>query len=348
MLFEAKLDLFLDSEANIAKQQPDKLFAKFFHTLTAGKLLAEEEQQTFTAIEILQDFNRLFRKNGITNVISLSKDGYRFYHDQDKTDDDISKAMQKFHQQTDSIDSELFNDLFLSLEHVYQGLQIFIEVDIKRIHLVGEAPITIKLSGLITTFAKKADETEQQLEARLRESLKGNSYHSTVHQYRQAFEHFVDFLQIEIKKELNIKQIKTNTKPSIIRPHKNRAKAPKRRSQSHSVFNGSYANAPTTWLYAFLWMNLMSDLDISAGSFDVLDENGQLLDSVTDPIQASTSALFDPSVDLSKFDTEGGQLATEELENKADTSSWLASFGDSGSDSGGSSCGSGCGGGCGG
>jgi hypothetical protein len=348
MLYEAKLKLFLDSEAKLAKEQPEKLFAKFFHTLTAGKLLPEEEQQTFTAIEILQDFNRLFRKNGITNVISLSKDGYRYYHDQAETDDDISKAMQSFHQQNDPIDAELFKDLFLSLEHTYQGLQIFIEVDIKRIHAVGEAPITIKLSGLIAAFTQQSNETETQLKARLKDSLMGDSYHSTVNQYRLAFEHFVDHLQIEIKKELNIKHIKSDANPSIVRPHKKGAKAPKRRSQSHSVFSGSYANSPATWLYAFIWMDLMSDMDVSAGSFDVLDESGQVLDSVTDPINAASSALFDPTVDLTKFDTDGGQTSTEEYQQKTESTSWLGSFGDGdGGSDGGSSCGAGCGGGCG-
>ena len=79
MYFESTIRIDPSQVTSIEKVKPTKAFKRMLYHLTKGGISEKEERETFTAISILQQLNKAFIQQGITNVIRLSHDDIDFY-----------------------------------------------------------------------------------------------------------------------------------------------------------------------------------------------------------------------------------------------------------------------------
>jgi hypothetical protein len=142
MYYTANLELHPSQISLIERVKPSHVFGKMLHMLTAGLSSPQEEQQTFCAVTILQQLNRALRDAGVTNIIRLSKDNIDFYFDEHGKKDDLKAAVEHFEYEVDQIEAEVFETLKLVVEHETELLKLLIEIDVRRRHKVGAAPVT--------------------------------------------------------------------------------------------------------------------------------------------------------------------------------------------------------------
>ena len=96
MYFYGKLSVDPSSLTHVGIVEPTKAFAKILRFMTAGLASAKEERETFTAVSILQQFNRVFMSLGISNIVRIAKDGEDFYLDTEGRENDLKEAMEAF------------------------------------------------------------------------------------------------------------------------------------------------------------------------------------------------------------------------------------------------------------
>ena len=130
MYYRAQVELNPSEITLIERVKPSHVFGKMLHFLTAGLASPEEEQQTFTAITILQQLNRALRDAGVTNIVRLSKDQIDFYFDEEAKKNDLKAAVETFQYEVDHIEAEVFEDLKLVVEHETELLKLLIEIDV--------------------------------------------------------------------------------------------------------------------------------------------------------------------------------------------------------------------------
>ena len=117
MYFDGNLAVDPSQKTEIIKVKPTKAFAKVFSFLSAGLTDKKEEQETFTAISILQQINSVLRSMGINNIVRLMKDDLDVYLDTEGKEDDLKEAIEAFLLEFDAVESELFSSLILVAEH---------------------------------------------------------------------------------------------------------------------------------------------------------------------------------------------------------------------------------------
>ncbi|MDQ1265824.1 MAG: hypothetical protein QG635_976, partial [Bacteroidota bacterium] len=139
----------------IKSVKPTKLFGKLLNMLTLGQASEKKEHETFTAVSILQQLNMGIRSVNIINVIRISVDDYDFYLDEKGVEDDLKQAMIELETKIDPLESEIFNNIYLVLEHIDQNLKYLIEINVQRKHKVGEYPIVITVNGMFSDFRMK-------------------------------------------------------------------------------------------------------------------------------------------------------------------------------------------------
>jgi len=167
MYFSSKIEIDPSQITLIKKVKPSKLFGKLLDVLTFGAATEKQEHETFTAVSIIQQINMALRSLDVKNVIRLAIDEYDFYLDEQGIDDDLDHAMLEFKAKADPIESELFNILFLVLEHLENSLKYLIEIGVSRKHKVGEYPIIININSVLADFKLKKGESTEDLQKRI-------------------------------------------------------------------------------------------------------------------------------------------------------------------------------------
>ena len=113
MYFTGELGIDPAKMTRINPVKPTKAFARMLFHLSAGGFSEKEEEETFTAVSILQQLNMALRSVGITNIVRLAKDDFDFYFDEEGRDNDLKEAMERFRLETDRYEAELFDSLYL-------------------------------------------------------------------------------------------------------------------------------------------------------------------------------------------------------------------------------------------
>ena len=98
MYFHGTLAIDPSQMTNIELVKPTKAFGKMCYYMTLGLASEKEERETFTAVSILQEFNRAFSSLGITNILRLAKNDVDYYLDEVGREDDLKEAMAVFEQ----------------------------------------------------------------------------------------------------------------------------------------------------------------------------------------------------------------------------------------------------------
>jgi hypothetical protein len=366
MYFSGLLAIDPSQMTVIKKIKPTKLFGKLLDALTMGRTAEKEEQETFTALSIMQHLNMGLRSVNVKNVIRLSVNDYDFYLDEMGMDDDMKQAMLEFETKIDPLESETFEKIFLVLEHEKTGMKYLIEIEIDRCHQPGRYPIIIKTNGLISDLQLKPGETKDDLEIRMESIFSSqNSYEQFLKSKQALFNQFLEELEHSIKKYVKVDNVVKESTNKMIRPKEKIEKPEQIRTnrQAEPLYYGYYGIG-NYMFYSMMWSTMCYNHNIHVNDFQMVDENGSEVMNVgeegfnagdTETLNAESD--FEPpaegDVDYSGDNEFEGQIQEAGLAGDATTesfggedSSWLDGGFDGGDAGGCSSCG-GCGG-CGG
>ena len=195
MYFNGQLAIDPSEETLVEKVRPTKVFGRMLYYLTAGGLSDRAEQETFTAVAILQQLNMALRSMGVTNIVRLTKDQYDFYFDEQGLEDDLKDAMEQFQMETDYYESELFEALYLVVEHADQEMTYLIEIEIDRLHPPDVYPITITVNGTANDFAQQPGESADNLRQRMEPVFQVQDAYERFQRRKEAhFSHFISRL----------------------------------------------------------------------------------------------------------------------------------------------------------
>lgn len=299
MYITAKLDFDPSQKTLIKTVNKSKLSHKLLDLMTFGKLAKKQETETFTAVSILEQIYMGLKSIGINNIIRLSVDDFDFYFDKHGKDDDFESAISEFKLNVDPVESELFNVIYMVLEHDDKGLKYLIEVQIKRKHEVGEYPLTIVVNAIYQDFKIKTNENDIDLIKRMQPFFDSQKiYDDFISVNLDDFNRFVDYLQEAVSKHVDVDDIIKNSNVNIIRTRERIDDISKIKHDrfSQPVYFG-YFGFDDYFFYTWLWCSLMYDNNIYAHDFCLVDELGKSILKVSrNGFYAQDNAIMNPDV----------------------------------------------------
>jgi hypothetical protein len=304
MYFSGNISIDPSHLTHIDIIKPTKIFGRILHVLTAGRSSEKEEQETFTAVFILQQINASLRSQNITNIVRLAKDDINFYLDEEGKQDDMKEAMDHFKLEVDHYESELFNKLYLVAEYQDELINYLIEVDIQRRHKVGEFPIQVKVNGVIRELALGKGETTEDLQNRMKQKI-GNQqqYDEFLMKHQTRFDQFLASMDQNLRKHIQVDSLSRSSKKKIIRPRtpvkdSEQTQSKYQYDREEPVFHGYYGFGDF-FFYAWMWSGFTHDHHLQVNQFDMVDEHGTDMMSVGDTgFNAGSSDAMDPSAEF--------------------------------------------------
>lgn len=284
MYLSGKLEIDPSQTTLIKRVKEQGVFKKFLDAMTFGQAAKKQEHETFTAVSILQQIYMGLHSISVDNIIRLSVDDYDFYLDDSGEENDFERAMFEFSARVDPIESELFNNIFLVLEHIKDSIKYLIEIKISRKHQVGEYPIVINVNGVFPEYKLGENETPDDLKKRIKSVFTTQSdYEYFIRNKKLAFNDFLDELEMASKKFIKVDNVKKTSSMQIIRP-RTAIKSPEEIRHdrfANPVYYGYYG-FDDYFFYSWLWAGLMYDTNIYANDFYLVDDHGRDIINVGD------------------------------------------------------------------
>jgi len=289
MIFNGSITVDPSQLTNIIIKKPTNEFAKIAHFLTFNKGFGKkEEQETFTAISILEKIHASLVANKINNIVRLAHTTagtqIDFYLDKEGKEDDLKEALNKYDMELDRSMDIVFDNIKLILEHEDQNFKFLIDISINRNHAVGEYPIEIDITGLINSF-KSEDADSEKLKFKMGEIFKTqDSYNSFKDEKTAQFEQFMDSLILALKTNIEIDDVKKDFNPSITLPKENVNDKKIGLNNYHSghgygVHYGYYG-FDNYLMYSMVWSSMCVSNHIHMADCSIVAEDGELLSSV--------------------------------------------------------------------
>jgi hypothetical protein len=296
MYFNAKIEIDPSQLTVFKKSKPTKLFGRLADVLTFGNYTPKQEHETFTAVSILQQVNISMRTIGVKNVIRLAIDNFDFYHDKSGLDDDLESAMYQFKSNVDPIESELFNTIYLVLEHIDDELKYLIEIAILRKHGIGEYPIVIEVNALMTDYVSAENESREELEKRIVNSFPSQeSFDKFMIKKKAHFKRFMSELEETIGHFIKVDDVRNEAKSVIIRPNQKIQSINDIHHEKNAspIFYG-YFGFDQYFFYTYLWASALNQLGLKISKTYLQDVNGNDILYIKDEgIDCSDSKLID-------------------------------------------------------
>ena len=282
MFFSGSLEIDPTQMTIIKNVKPSKIFERLLSVLTFGQSSSKQEHETFTAVSILQQINMGLRSVKIKNVIRLAVDDYDFYLDEEGVDDDLGQALFEFKASADPLESELFNTIFLVLEHIDETFKYLIEISVNRKHKVGEYPITVKVNAVMIDFQLLPEESMEELEIRIKDYFRNpDTYKINLTAHKKKFTEFMATLETGLKKYIRVDNVKKKMDVCIVRP-KDVIASPvqiKKNKNADPVFYGYYGMDDNIF-YTMLWSGVMCRNNIFCSELFFYDDMGNPIFSV--------------------------------------------------------------------
>lgn len=278
MYFNGILEIDPSQITIFKKVKPSRLFEKLKDVLSFGALSDKQEHETFTAVSILQQINMGLRSIDVKNVIRLAVDDYDFYLDEKGMDDDLEQAMFEFKAKVDPLESELFETIFLVLEHEDDNLKYLIEISVMRKHSIGEYPIKINVNAVLKEFKCHNDnDTKERIKAKIEEIfVSQDKYDEYVKDKKLIFDSFLDELAEAIKKFIRIDDLIKQSNIQIIRT-KQRIESPKQISHGRYTepIHYGYYGIDNYFFYTTMWSNLLHSHNLYCSNCLIVDSLGE-------------------------------------------------------------------------
>jgi len=313
MYFKAKLSLRPTSDFIIQTRQPTKVFAKLFHTLSAGLVSTKEQAITQTALSLLQQFNMCFRSLGITNVVRIARDDMDFYLDNEGLSDDLHLAANQFAIKMESAPPGLFNNFDLTLEHQSETFKYLIAVKINRLTKVGELPISIEIFGLLNAF--KRESTDKAFKSAIADKMGGKT-ENYVNLWEIEFNQFVAEIDMTLNKHMSFDDSELISQQRILRPQNRANKSPINKQNSSPIYH-SYQDFDVYTDYTWYWLELIEENNWELSNMYLVDESDRII--VNTDEENYDDRFTDLDEDLSNIEYE------IESNSASESSSWFDS-----------------------
>jgi len=283
MYFTAKLSIDPSQATRIEQVTPKNIFGQLVLYLSSGKVTKEEEHETFCAVAILQQFNAVFKNLRIDNIIRLTKDKTDYYFDEEGREGDIAEAFQSFAQKVENTEEDLFQNLYLVLEHETSELFYLIQIRISRKHRVGEYPIEIILNATLNDFSVETwnETTIKELRNKLWWDFDTQEkYDAIIEKSDYTFHQFVEEARTAMQEFIGVDDIVTSISKSIIYPRQAVNKSLvipfHRAADLEPIFHGYFGVAQKA-LYAWLWSEVCFERDIKVSKTLIVNDRGGVL-----------------------------------------------------------------------
>ncbi|MBO3699603.1 hypothetical protein [Roseivirga sp. E12] len=331
MYFSARLSIDPSQLTKIERVEPDEMFKKFLHYITSGATSKKIERETFTAVSVLQQLNRLFWELNINNIIRLSHDDIDIYYDKEGKEDDLKEAVDNYELTINDAMSHHFETLYMVLEHEDKNFVYLMEININRSHAVGAYPIEIKINGLMKEFKAESGENQESVKARMKTRFGSQEVlNGFVNEQELAFETFVNDLGMRVRKHMKVDDVKIEIDKRVVIPKskdrkpimKGRRKNPTR--DYDPVFDG-YFGFGEILLYSFLWSELLHDHHMHISDVTLVGEEADIIGSIDSAgLDAGEADLFNDDLDFdSKLDGFGDTDGFESVADVSDSGSWF-------------------------
>lgn len=291
----------------IQKKQPTQMFSRVFHALTAGVFTGKEEQETFTAVVILQQLNVVLRSLGITNIVRLAKDQEDIYHDTEGREDDLKFAMDQFN--ASELSPELFETLHLVLEHQDDELKHLLDISVTRVHEVGEYPIQVTVDSIPVNFVvprKGKGSQEARVKKKLAPVFESQEAYDLFRQRKEeAFEAFLGQLEHAFHTGLAVDDIVRESSVRILRPKEpiSRMSQMEHYADSDPIYYG-YHGFDDYFFYAWYWSSLSHHHHVHYHDVTIVHENGDpWMEVGSEGFDAGETTALDPE---QPFESPGG------------------------------------------
>lgn len=282
MYFIGTLEIDPSQDTKIKPIKKPGFLSNFINAVSFGQLSPKQELETFNATSILQQIYDGFASIGINNVVRLSLDNYDFYLDETGQENDLEKALFTFTSRVDPIESELFETIYLVLEHRENNLNFLIEVDVRRKHKIGEYPIFIDLNCVFDDFNLSHYSDEKDLFQKLLSKFNDQTVFDKFYQDNNInFNYFLDKIENAVKKFIPVDNIIKKTKRVLVRPNQqisrlNQVKHLKSSQPIHYGFHGFDKSS----FYIYLWSDIMYQNNLYCNDFFITDELGNEILSI--------------------------------------------------------------------
>jgi len=320
----------------IKKIEPSGTFKKLLFQMSAGLISEKEEQETFTAISILQQIYASLIDLNIDNMVRLSQDNLDYYLDKEGKQHDLKEAFDLYELNSDEILSEVFSKIYLVLEHGYGSFHYLIEVDINRSHEVGKYPIELKINGMLQDFKANSDTEADEIKKKMKSILNDQeSYNKYVTEKENEFNNFLQSIKISLMKFIQCDDVKIETKKKLVAP-KEKIKGRKSHSIDNSHYNYhydpvycGYYGIADYFYYSMLWSSFTHDNNYYINDLDIYSDTGEVLGSIGEEnVDASNLNLLDESTnydDAVSHDSSFFGGGDDMDMNIDDSSSWFDS-----------------------
>ncbi|MCX7737150.1 MAG: hypothetical protein N2319_10600 [Candidatus Kapabacteria bacterium] len=276
MYFIGTLEIDPSQLTKIKPIKKQGFITQFLNAVSFGQLSPKQELETFNATSILQQIYDGFNSIGINNVIRLSMDNYDFYLDETGQENDLDKAVFSFTSRVDPIESELFETIYLVLEHREDNLNFLIEVDVKRKHKVGEYPIFIDINCVFEEFNLSHYKSEEELFQNLVTRFSNQeSFDEFFEINKMKFNNFLDKVEIAAKKYIPVDNVIKRSKRVLVRPNQKITKLNQvKHLKSSQPIHYGYPGFDKSAFYIYLWSDLMFKNNLYCSNFFITDEYG--------------------------------------------------------------------------
>lgn len=209
-------------EATVIKSNDNDSFINNLKSIfLPNKYDKKIEQETFTAISIIQKVNIALLELGIKNIIKLSVDNYDYYKDTKSKDEDLELAFAQLKYKIDPLSSKLFENIEIVLEHSDSDFKYYIDIDIDRQHIVKEYPINIRVIGFYKEFQISDTNSEKSIIKKIDLIFQNQSYYKGFTEYKKnIFTAFVDSINFKLGEVIKVDGLKKTIIESYIRPDK--------------------------------------------------------------------------------------------------------------------------------
>ena len=325
MYFSARLSVDPAELTKIERVEPDELFRKLLHFLTSGATSKKVERETFTAVSMLQQLQRLFWEMEINNIIRLSHDDIDIYYDKEGKEDDLKEALDNYELTINDAMSHHFDTIHLVLEHEDKNFTHLIEIDINRTHAVGAYPIEIKVNSLLKEFKATDGESEAALKAKMKTRFAAQEILDEFIQEQQlAFETFINDMGLRIRKHIKIDDVRIDMDRRVVIPKsKDRRPVSKGRRKNPTrdydpVFDG-YHGFGSILLYSFIWSELLHDHHMHVSDVTLVGEDADVIGAIdTAGLDAGEADIFDGDLDFDTKTNDFGEV--DSFDSVADVS----------------------------
>jgi len=301
MFFSGNLAIDPSQMTKIETHAPDGFFKKLVFTLTkiGGKKL---EQESFSALSILQELKRVMQSAGINNVVRLAQDDIDFYFDHEEKDNDFDEALDKYDFEINQEYSSQFKVLHLILEHNKGSFKYLVDVKVNRTHKVGKYPIQINISGLLSEFKAKEGE-EEAVKARMEEIFSSQTkYDAFLREKQTEFDSFMKNVEQHIRTYIRIDDVVADSQQKMVVPKEHAPKKMRDIAPSPgaptTVFHGYPGMGGWLW-YSMMWGSMCHSNNIHIQDTDLVSDDGDMIGSIGEEgMDAGDSSLFDSEVPL--------------------------------------------------